>query len=169
MKKNIDNILLICLGVAIIVAALFSAYLLTADQQRMIRLVIEPEGAYMVSFENLSMIPGEPVNYTLVLEDELSENYHVCLQFVEREEAEETTLKFFTDVTIEVDGEVLCNQSLDQLFKGEQIDFVVALSQEDKKEISICYYMPEDVGNEAQNAKAEFDLLVTANGWRGAQ
>lgn len=164
MKKNIDNILLICISVAIVIAAVFSVYLLlTASDRRLIRLEIEPEGTYMVSFENLGLIPGEPVGYTLVLEDELSENYHVSLQFVEHEESEEATLKCFTYVTIEVDGETLCHQLLEELFQGEQIDLSVDLSQKKEKKISIRYYMPEDVGNEAQNAEAKFDLLITAN------
>ena len=47
-------------------------------------------------------------------------------------------------------------------FEGEGIDLHVDLTRAKHQELIITYYMPLEVGNEAQNAEAIFDLLITA-------
>lgn len=63
---------------------------------------------------------------------------------------------------MEKDGEVICDELLAEVFAQEGYELAVDFADGAKNEIKIIYYMPENVGNEAQNAEAKFDLIVTA-------
>ena len=113
----------------------------------------------------MCLIPGEACTYTLKLEGDVAEQYEVHLLF---EEMQSGTLKNYAYIRIEANGQVLCDQLMATVLAGEGIDLFVDLHQVEQQEVIITYYLPIEVGNEAKNAEAVFDLLITASnewGW----
>ena len=108
----------------------------------------------------MCLIPGEACTYTLQLEGDVAEQYEVHLLF---EEMQSGTLKNYAYIRIESNGQVLCDQLMATVLAGEGIDLFVDLHQVEKQEVIITYYLPIEVGNEAKNDEAVFDLLITAS------
>ena len=108
----------------------------------------------------MCLISGEACTYTLQLEGDVAEQYEVHLLF---EEMQSGTLKNYAYIRIEANGQVLCDQLMATVLAGEGIDLFVDLHQVEQQEVIITYYLPIEVGNEAKNDEAVFDLLITAS------
>ena len=83
------------------------------------------------------------------------------LDFVDTDE--EKTLKKYARVKIVADGEVISDELLADAFEKEKIVLPVDFDDKKNTELKIVYYLPLDVGNEAKNAEAVFELLLTAS------
>ena len=90
----------------------------------------------------------------------MAEQYEVHLFF---EETQSGTLKHYAYIRIEANGRELCDQLMATVLAGEGIDLFVDLHQVEQQEVIITYYLPIEAGNEAQNAEAGFDLLITVS------
>jgi hypothetical protein len=112
----------------------------------------------VIGFENLCLIPGQKYVYTTYLEsDRLGESV-IHLDFAE---VQERTLKNFAYAKVEIDGEEVCDELLAKLFEGEALSANVDFSDTNLVELKIVYYLPIEVGNEAQEAEAIFQLNLT--------
>lgn len=158
-RKKITNITLIVMCVIILLGVVLTIYFLTADKH-VIKVSIEPDTTKAIQFEELYLRPSESCEYTLSLSSEYAEEYRLTLRF--EDQNTKLTLKDYAYVRIEKDGEVLCDTRLSEIFEQPSIELTVDFTDGKKNDIRIIYYMPEDVGNEAQNAEADFTLLVTA-------
>lgn len=158
-RKKIINIALIVMCVVILLGVVLTIYFLTADKH-VIKVSIEPERAKEIRFEELYLRPDESCEYTLLLSSEYAQEYRLILRFEDQNPA--LTLKKYAYVRLEKDGEVLCDTRLSEIFEQPSIELTVDFTDGKKNDIRIIYHMPEDVGNEAQNAEADFTLLVTA-------
>lgn len=156
-KKKIINIALIVLSVMILLGVGLTVYLLNTDKS-VIRVSVNPNEEQSVSFEELSLCPGESCSYTLVLDSDVSDRCQVTLNFDDQEPTQ--TLKQYAYIRMEQDGEVLCDELLATVFQRESTVLTMDFFDGAKREIKISYYIPEDVGNEAQNAEATFDLHI---------
>jgi hypothetical protein len=56
----------------------------------------------------------------------------------------------------------MCDELLADLLGGEDIVVHGDITAADEYKVTIVYYMPEEVGNEAANAEAWFNLYITA-------
>lgn len=164
IKQHVKQILLGATGVLIIIGLLIMWWsLANEDNKNVINLSIEDGYQQSVTFENITMIPGESCTYTLRLSSKYAEQYTLSLDFVE---LEEKTLKEFAYVRIELEDQILYDCLLKDAFEDDTISLPVDLSQERNTQIVVVYYLPIEVGNEAQNAEAIFELLITAsNTW----
>lgn len=158
-RKKITNIALIVMCAVILLGVALTIYFLTADKH-VIKVSIEPDETKAIRFEELYLRPGESCEYTLLLSSEYTEKYQLTLRF--EDENTKLTLKDYAYIRMERDGEVLCDTRLSEIFEQQTIELAVDFTDGESNDIGIIYYMPEDVGNEAQNAEAEFKLLVTA-------
>lgn len=158
-KKKMIDIALIAMSVLILIGVGLTIYFLNADQN-VIKVNIEPDQTQTITFEHLALRPGESCEYTLSLNGEYSEEYQLSLNFSDHEPSH--TLKSYVYVRIERDGTVLCDQLLSEAFDGEGITLTANFTDGAKNEMQVTFYMPEDVGNEAQNAEANFELLLKA-------
>lgn len=158
-RKKIINVALIVMCVVILLGVALTVYFLTADKH-VIKVNIEPNTTEAIRFEELYLLPGESCEYTLSLSSEYAQEYRLTLHF--EDQNAKLTLKDYAYVRMEKDGEVLCDTRLSEIFKQQTVELAVDFTNGEKHEIIIIYYMPEDVGNEAQNAEADFRLLVTA-------
>lgn len=159
-RRKTANVILIVLSALILIGVILTVYLMTADKN-IIKVSIDSEEAQEINFTDLELRPGESCEYTLIFRDTLNARYLVELDFRDCEPT--YTLKDYARLRIEHGGEVLCDDSLSSVFAGEALKLTVDFSEDKKNEFKIIYYMPEDVGNEAQNAEADFTLFVTAD------
>ena len=155
------RIVLIVSSALIIIGVLLMNWVLeTSDDRDVIKIYLNnDEVAEVVEFESLALLPGDSCEYVVVLSSENSKIYDLNLSFVE---IEEKTLKNFAYVKIISGEEVLCDELLATTFEGEGIDLLVDFNDGKNTIIKIVYYMPIEVGNEAKNAEAKFELRLTA-------
>lgn len=163
MTKRIIIRIAIIAASALIVAGvgLMIWMMTTEDERNNIEVKITEGRTESVSFENLSLVPGERCEYTLKLKSEHAEAYDLSLNFVEKEEK---TLKNFARVKI-ISGEtVVADELLANVFEdGYVINLPVDFTKKKNTELTVVYYLPEEVGNEAKNAEAVFELNITAS------
>lgn len=130
------------------------------EEQNVIEVELDNEETQSIEFEGLGLIPGGECEYTIKLEDSGSDKYDLTLNFVE---TEEKTLKNFARAKIIANCEVVCDELLATIFEKEDIILPVDFKENINTELRIVYYLPIEVGNEAKNAEATFELLLTAS------
>ena len=162
MKKNTFlRVLLCCASAMILLGVALTVYVCqTAQDRKMICITLEKDQTQTVEFETLELSPGEECEYTISLEKGKTESCEVAFLF---EEAGSATIAKYTYVRIEMNGEVLYEQKLSESFSDEAITFGCDFSEQESYEVTVIYYMPKDIGNEAQNAQADFVLNITAS------
>lgn len=159
MKRRLEDIALIVMSVVILVGSGLTMYMLARDKT-VIEVDLTPGETQEIQFEKLGLCPGESCDYTLRLGSEYTETYQVTLSFREREAT--NALKQYTYVRVTSGEQVLCDLRLDEAFETDTLSLTVDLSDGGKQELQVTYYMPAEVGNEAQDAEVELDLLITA-------
>ena len=159
-KKLLFRIALIECSLFTLIGVLLSAYfLISVRERRLIRVEIEDssiENGVLVPFQHLGLAPGESCSYTLVVDVKDAKAYDLSLAFYEKQDG---ALADYARVRIESNGEVLRDQLLSELFD----DNLLTLSGKKRERVKITYYLPAEVGNEAQEAEAIFELLVSAS------
>lgn len=162
MKKSIFvRAMMASASVIMIVGVLLMANLLTTEEERnSINVHINESSQKTLEFKDLCLLPGESCEYTIKLNGERSKQYDLSFDFIDVEE--EKTLKDFARVRIDAGGDVICDELLADAFESEDIVASIDFENEKNTEILIVYYLPIDVGNEAKNAEAVFELRLTA-------
>ena len=162
--NNFKRVVLVAGSVLILIGVALMTWMLATEEARSdIEVRITEETFEVVEFEGLGLLPGEECEYIVALKGDRAESYTVTLDFVESEEGDGGTLKNFAYVKIEADGEVLCDRLLSEAFEQEDIVLPVDFKEGINTELRIVYYLPLEVGNEAKNAEADFELLVKAS------
>lgn len=157
-RKRID-IELIVLSVLILLGVGSTGYLFSMDKS-VITVSVKPNETQTICFEELCLRPGESCEYTVLIGSESAEACQLTLCFTDQAPA--LTLKDHAYIRVERGDDVLCDARLSEIFAQETITVPVDFSNGAKNAFKITYYMPESVGNDAQNAEARFQLLVTA-------
>ena len=162
MKKSIFvRAMMASASVIMIVGVLLMANLLTTEEERnSINVHINESSEKTLEFNDLCLLPGESCEYTIKLSGERSKQYDLSLAFTDVDE--EKTLKDFVRVRIESGGETVSDELLADAFESEDIVLPIDFENGKNTEILIVYYLPIDVGNEAKNAEAFFELKLTA-------
>lgn len=165
MTKNIFvRCALVFTSLVALVGVVLTIYVFTRDDDRtVIKMDIADGSTESLAFEHLAMIPGEELEYVLSLDSEINEVYDVTLEFTETETTEDQRLKQFAFVRIEYGNEVICDKLLSAILEDDPIHIPIDLSGIKRQKLTIFYYMPIDVGNEAMGAEAFFDLTLTAS------
>ena len=112
----------------------------------------------IASFEHLGLVPGEQVEYTLTVSSKEGPTYAVDFEFRERDDS---PLKDYVYVRMLIGEEELCDALLADVMDSGAISHNLKIKEGDSCDITIIYYMPEEIGNEAEGAEAHFDLYVT--------
>lgn len=161
MVKNLSRIMMLLVSVLLIGGAVLLIWLTeTEDERNVMRVNLNSEETKAIHFEDLSMIPGESCEYSISMQGDRAKTYNVHLDFAE---TEEKTLMNFARVTIMVNGETVCDELLATAFERDDIGFSVKFEEEKTIDLNVTFYLPLEVGNEAKNAEALFDLLITAS------
>lgn len=114
---------------------------------------------YRVEFEHLNIVPGSEVTYTVSLKGHRDEECDVFLSFSDSDSA--LTLKEYVYAKVTLNGEVVCDELLKDLFEKDRVELSYKFKNGEKYQLLVTYYMPLHVGDEAQNAEASFDLVIT--------
>ena len=160
-RSKLMRIILVASAALILVGVLLWYLISDEDRLDMIDVSIDVGESETLEFESLSLIPGESCEYTVKLKKERTESFDLSLKFIE---IEEKSLKNFARVKILAGEEVVCDELLATVFLNEAIVLPVDFKSDKYTELKIVYYLPIDVGNEAKNADAIFNLLLTASG-----
>ncbi len=160
-KSKLMRIILIAGSVLIIVGVSLMGWMLaTEDERGVIEIKLEDGKTESLAFEDLTLVPGEECEYTIQLEKTSASKYDLELDFVE---TEEKTLKNYARVKIVANGNVISDELLADAFENEKIFLHVDFDEGKNTELKIVYYLPIEIGNEAKNTEAAFDLLLTAS------
>lgn len=159
-KSKFMRIVLIATSVLILIGVALMAWMLaTQDERNYIKVDLD-EDVEPIVFEDLCLIPGQQSVYILRLNSGSARSCNLSLDFVE---LEEKNLKDFAYIRIESNGQVLYDQRMCTAFEDGDISLPVDFTDTSAAEFTITYYLPIEVGNEAQNAEAFFELLITAS------
>ena len=160
-KSILTRTVLIMVSVFSIIGVLLICWALTtADDRNVISVSLESGETASVEFENLSLVPGDMVEYKIKLKGNHVKRYDVVLDFVEKEEK---TLKHFAYVKITANDEVIYDDLLASIFSDDVIFLPVDFKEGKNTELTVSFYLPVEVGNEAKNAEALFEMLITAS------
>ncbi len=159
MKLRWMQISLVIISVLILIGAIWTLRSCTpTDGENLVKVRLELEETQIVSFENLCLIPGQACDYTVILESDDADECNLTIEF---EEMGDGTLKNFAYVRIEANGEVLYDKLLATVFDGEKISLMIDFPQKQNTELTVTYYLPIEVGNDAKNAEVVFQMLLT--------
>ena len=163
-RRRILQIVLAISSVIVIVGVVLMGVVMgSEDDRNVIKVVLdEIEGETNVNFEYLTLVPGESCEYTLSFDAEEANEYDVTLEYYEKEVDKGHVLKDYARVRIESGEEILCDELLAAVFDGMTFRFPVNVEAKQNTQIRMVYYLPIDVGNEAQDAEAFFGLKITA-------
>ncbi len=104
------------------------------------------------------MIPGGQKKYEFALTADKKAAYHVTLEF---RKSGENTLGDYVTARVMLGDQLIEEDQLSQLLLGEAVEFDCNLTRDDTM-LCITYDMSSEVGNEAQGAKADFVIFITA-------
>lgn len=159
--RNLKRIILTVGSLMIIVGVSLMGWMLANENdQGVIDVKLEDGQTESLSFEHLTLIPGQECEYVIQLEKTSENTYNLELDFVE---LEEKTLKNYARVKIVAGDEVVCDELLADAFENDVIVLPVDYAAGQNTELKIVYYLPSEVGNEAKKAEAIFELLLTAS------
>lgn len=113
----------------------------------------------VVTFEDLSLIPGEQCEYTVTITSATNAVYDISLELVE---LSESSLKNYAYIRAEYGKTVLFDCKLSDIIGTGSAPFTVDFTESDQAELYITYYLPETVGNEAQETDAFFELHIAS-------
>ena len=159
MRSGFMRVLLVITSLLIIIGVILMLLMIGArDTKNIIEVELVSERTNSVEFDRLSLIPGASVEYTLLLTSELDEVHEVHFDFCEIGDNE---LKNYAYAKIIHEGEVTCDMPLSELFCNV-ITIPVDITETKGKEVTLIYYLPSEVGNEAQGAESVIQLLITS-------
>ena len=161
-RSSIMRIVMIAISVLMLTGVGLAAWTLaTEDERSNIKIDLSEGKTETVEFEGLSLVPGESCEYAMELKGDYAEIYDVSLDFVDKDK--DMTLKYYARVKIMLGDEVVCDELLADVFENDDIVLDVDLTEKKSTELKIVYYLPIEIGNEAKNAEAVFELQITAS------
>lgn len=161
MSHKAINIMLIAVSIFALIGSIVTAYLLAqSEDSEIITLKIEDGTHETVGFESLCMLPGEESVYEFALAPTVAGGYTISLDFSETKAG---ALAQYAYARIELGGETVEEKRLDALLDGDAILLSRSLSEYAPLLLTLTYYIPEQVGNEAQAASIGFVLDITVN------
>lgn len=160
-RHKIMSAVLIVLSVLILIGLVLMGWMYASKgkNEGLLEVKLEGGGTKALAFESLSLLPGESCEYTILLKKVSTSKYDLELDFIE---TEEKTLKNYAYVKLIAGDTVLCDELLATAFENDSITLPVDFDAGKNTEIRVVYYLPAEVGNEAKNAEAIFELRLTA-------
>lgn len=159
-KETVVRVILIATAVLLLLGIiLFIAVIFNDKDTSVIKVKLEKGENETIAFENLALLPGEQCEYNVELTVGSAKKYDLTLDFNETREGE---LKKYACAKISVSGEVIFDDLFTKLFEKRSFSLPIDLSEQDSTRINLLYYLPETVGNEAQDTAADFTLVINA-------
>lgn len=164
MRTKTQRILLVVIGCVLIIgAAIMTIVLHMWHQDDLIKVAVRPGESCLVDLElnDFVLVPGYQKEYQLRVITEKKSHYNLTFQFKDLAEKNDP-LKDNFYVKIEYDGTVYYDDKLAVFYEKDDMAFTVDMSNNFSTDLTITYYIPEEVGNEIQGCKVDFQLYITA-------
>ena len=171
MKRKLVLRILICTVSALLLlgTGMTAWFLLNPEDKRpdTTEIVIPQNGEstkneLALKFEAPRIHPGETLKHTVLLTGEVEGEARINLKFKE-DRARVNDLAKYLHTSVSINGTEYCNMLLCELFSAELDTVVCNLAKKDPVVIEISYSMPIEIGNEAEDVEAFFDLLVISS------
>lgn len=160
IKNNIMRVMMILSSIMVIAGVAIMYHETTQPtEENVINVHIEEGSIETIEFAQLHLIPGAAADYLVKLHSEYSQHCELTLDFAETQPG---TLKDYAYVKIISGDKVLYDELLATAFEDEHLIFNVDFDKNHNTELIVEYYMPLEVGNEAKNAEAFFELHISA-------
>ena len=168
MRNKVMTIVLVVSSVLILAGSLFAGYLIDYTEERGNTTKIdfdEKHNTETVEFRDMLLHPGETIEHTVSLTNEIEGKCKITIDFNEHKpEVYANELQNYVYVTIVMDGKELCRDVLlKDLFEKKFEPIECKLDSKKPLDIKISYHMPLDVGNEAAQTDAFFDLVIKSS------
>ncbi len=105
------------------------------------------------------LCPGMRVSYEIHLKANEGDRFGITMDF---EKTDTDSLAQFVDVEIRLSGEKIDGAKLSEYLGGRQITFPTEFDSTSEIDIEIVYGMGIDVGDDAQNTTADFNIILSA-------
>ena len=162
LSHKITRALLVISSLLILIGILMTVWISIKNKNKdVIKVQLSDGKTEVISFDGLSLFPGGSCEYKIKLKNDGFPRYDLTLDFVDVDE--EKTLKNYAYVKIIANGEVLCDELLATAFEDDTIALLVDDEKGINTELTVIYYLPIEVGNEAKNAEAVFEVQLTAS------
>ena len=106
---------------------------------------------------SLKLVPGGEEEYEVGVKCEATGLYEVEISYHERSDG---GLKAFVNAFVSLGDEQASEKALAELIGGEPLVFDWTFEEGEAMPLRIRYEMPFDVGNEAKNTSASFDVKI---------
>ena len=161
IRSNIMRIIMILSSVMIVLGVLIMYQVSEAsDDQEVITVHIQEGSIETVAFADLTLIPGASCEYAIRIKSDTAESCEVVLDFVEKQEG---NLGDFAYVRVISNQDVIYDDLLAKAFDAQGIVFSAEFDKRKNTDLTVIYYLPDTVGNEARNAEAVFELQIKAS------
>ncbi len=162
-KSTLYSIILFFSSLFTLIGSGVAAYFLLVPEHRDVITVqmehlVEEETDQTISFTALSLYPGAECTYTLELVGEAGTVYDLFISFTD----EGSSLTEYLYARLVLDGSVLCNEPLSTLLSDGWMSSLTVTARGETLPLTVTYYIPYEIGNEAQGAEASFLLSLRA-------
>ena len=163
MKNTIfKRVIMIPMSILIIIGVALMGLILDGyNKVNSITFYLESGDQEIVEFEHIGLVPGGSCEYKIKIKGKDDFVMNLSLNDIETEDKND--LEKYAFVKIISNGEVILDELLVDAFEHEELVLPVQISKGINTELEIIYYLPIEVGNEAKNATADFELLVRAS------
>ena len=156
------RIVLVLASMLILVGVTLIGWIMaTSDDRDVVVVKLDAGESQTVTFDEVGMVPGSVCEYDIELRKDNARKYDLTLDFIDK--VEEMTLKNYVRVRVVAnDDVVVCDDLLATAIEKDDITLPVDFDEEKNTNFKVIYYLPVNVGNEAKNAEAVFELVLTA-------
>lgn len=163
MQSNkIMRALLVIASLLVLIGVLMTVWIfIQRRNQDIIKVQLSDGETEVIKFDALNLLPGDSCEYIIELKEEDFPQYNLSFDFVDVDEKK--TLKNYARVKIIANQAVVYDELLATAFENDNIVLPVDLDTGKNAKLKIVYYLPLEVGNEAKNAEAVFEVLLTAS------
>ena len=158
MKNSSINILIVAMILFALISIMLSVFLEEAHDEFKETVTVNSDGVTeeTLTVRGLSLVPGQEQEYEVGLRCMASGSYFISFQFIEKVDG---GMKEFIYLTITSGDTTVYSGELAALIDTQvRVGFDGYLNADDPLKITINYKMPIDIGNEARNTFADFDI-----------
>ena len=157
MKKQILSLMIFAIALCGVAGVILMNTLKMAEGkfEGDLRIGRDGEASDTLEINELGLIPGSQMEYTVHMTSRIAGDYTLTLDF---EEIAESPLKDFVIVELLHDGVLLTSAPLHEALEGEALTSACYLSAEDTSDLIVRFKMPVEVGDEAKNLTASFEI-----------
>ncbi len=161
LNKRTETILTVSLVAITAIGLLIGTWLYVSQDKYINRKVLVLSDKEQTEMEVWlgGIAPGVDMSYTIDLKANRGDGFDVLMQF---EPDVGNSLAKFLDVEVLVEGQSVGKGSLIEFLDGRSLSFRADFKNKPRVEVTFIYSMGIDVGDEAQGATADFDIILTS-------